>query len=43
MGVYIDGPVISPGLYPFTAVGSIESLIQVAGGTTTNASLGSSR
>ena len=38
-GLYIDGAVINPGFYPFTAEDSIESLIQAAGGTTTNANL----
>ena len=38
-GLYIDGAVTNPGFYPFTAEDSIESLIQAAGGATTNANL----
>lgn len=37
--IYIGGAVINPGFYPLKAGDSIETLIQVAGGTTTSADL----
>ena len=37
--IYLSGAVVNPGLYPFTATDSIESLIQAAGGFTAGANL----
>jgi len=37
--IYIDGAVINPGFYPLLAEDSIETLLQVAGGTTNSADL----
>lgn len=38
--IYIDGAAANPGIYPLLAVDSLETLIQAAGGTTSNANLG---
>lgn len=37
--IYLSGAVANPGLYPFTAADSIESLIQAAGGIAAGANL----
>jgi len=37
--IYIDGAVTAPGCYPFTAKDNLETLIQIAGGTTSSANL----
>ena len=37
--IYIEGAVNAPGGYPFTARDTLETLIQIAGGTTSSANL----
>ncbi len=37
--IYLGGAVVNPGLYPFTAGDSFESLFRAAGGTTNSANL----
>ena len=37
--IYLSGAVANPGIYPFTAADSIESLIKAAGGITAGANL----
>ncbi len=41
--IYLSGAVVNPGLYPFTAADSIESLIQAAGGFAAGANLSNAK